>query len=102
MPQVWTLARWEVVPGREDDFVRVWQNLADWTLSEFPSASGTLLRDREQPNVFFSFGPWDDLETAARWRGSDGYEFRIEALRRVLFSFEPHLLDLSAQAGPAT
>jgi hypothetical protein len=30
----------------------------------------TLLRDREQPHRFISFGPWDSLEQIAQWRSS--------------------------------
>lgn len=101
MAEVWTLARWTVVPGREDEFVAAWQELAQWTLTEFPAAKGTLLRDRDEPNVFFSFGPWEDQATAARWRGSEGFRQRIAGLRPLLESFEPHLLDrrLSVEAG---
>jgi hypothetical protein len=66
MPEVWTHSRWTVVSGKEDDFVRAWRDMATWTRSQFPTATGTLLRDRDQPNVFFSFGSWPNLETVAR------------------------------------
>lgn len=93
MAQVWTLARWVVTPGKEAEFVPAWQDLADWTVSEFPAARGTLLRDQDAPNVFVSFGPWRDLEQAQAWRTSDGFGQRVARLREFLNDFQPHLLD---------
>lgn len=50
-----------------------WQDLADWTVAEFPEAQGTLLRDREAPNVFFSLVPgaiWTKPLPGGHQRGS--------------------------------
>ena len=47
--------------GREGDFVKSWEDLADRTKSGFPDETATLLRDRDQPNLFISFGPWESL-----------------------------------------
>jgi quinol monooxygenase YgiN len=100
VPEVWTHGRWTVIPGREDDFAAAWRELADWTGSQFTTAGATLLRDRDQPNVFFSFGPWPDLETVGRWRGSDGFQQRISTIRGLLESFEAHTLDpVAKQSG---
>ena len=65
---VYTLAVWTVLCGREDEFVALWRELAHWTLTRFPNAQGTLLRDRERPNHFVSFGPWENLEVIQEWR----------------------------------
>jgi len=97
MSEVWTLGRWTVMPGKEDDFVRGWRDLARWTRSEFPTATGTLLRDRDQPNVFVSFGRWPDLDAVGQWRGSEGFQQRIATIRQLVESFEPHTLDPAAQ-----
>ena len=100
MPEVWTLGRWTVIPGKEDDFAAAWRELADWTAGQFATAGAMLLRDRDQPNVFFSFGPWPDLETVGQWRGSNGFQQRISVIRGLLESFEPHTLDpVAKQAG---
>jgi quinol monooxygenase YgiN len=93
MPEVWTHGRWTVVSGKEDDFVRAWRDMATWTRSQFPTATGTLLRDRDQPNVFFSFGSWPNLETVGQWRGSEGFQQYIATIRELLESFESHTLD---------
>jgi quinol monooxygenase YgiN len=99
VPEVWTLARWTVVPGREDEFVELWRELGERTLRDFPSARGTLLRDREQPNVFFSFGPWEDEAIVGRWRASPAFQAAQAGMRAMLESFEPHMLDPAATAG---
>jgi quinol monooxygenase YgiN len=99
MSEVWTLARWTTVRGKEDDFVAAWRELAESTLADFPTAQGTLLRDQQQPNVFFSFGPWPDLETVERWRGSEGFKQSSSRMRAFLESFEPHTLDQVVKAG---
>lgn len=100
MVEVWTLVRWVAKPGKEEEFVAAWQDMADWTQTEFPEAQGTLLRDRDESNVFFSFGPWRDLEQAQAWRASDGFQQRVTRIRDLLDSFEPHLLDRVPMAGP--
>lgn len=93
MGEIWTHGTWTVTPGREGDFVRAWEELGNWTVTAFPGAHGTLLRDTERPNVFISFGPWPDRETAARWRASDEFQERLAAIRETLERFEPMLLE---------
>jgi hypothetical protein len=64
---VYTLARWDVVPGKEKEFVAAWSSLGQ-VFSDLvrPPAWGTLLRSQTEPLVFYSFGPWrcqHDIET---------------------------------------
>jgi quinol monooxygenase YgiN len=84
-PQIPTIA--------QDDFVTAWRELAEWTLADFPTAQGTLLRDQQQPNVFFGFGRWPDLDTVGRWRASDRFKQSVAGMREFLESFEPHTLE---------
>ena len=73
--------------------MRLWERLADWTVTAFPGARGMLLRDTERPNVFISFGPWPDCEAAARWRASTEFQDHVAAIRETLELFEPLLLE---------
>lgn len=82
--------------GREDDFVRAWQELADRTKSDFPAEVATLLRDRDQPNVFISFGPWESLEQIEQWRDSETFKQGVGKVRELLDDFAPHTMDLAA------
>lgn len=59
----YTLALWRVKPGCDDDFKRVWvEELAEHFLALNPSARGTLIQSLEDPNLFYSFGPWASME----------------------------------------
>lgn len=93
MSEVWTHATWTVIPGRESEFVSLWGQLGDWTVKAFPGARGTLLRDTDRPNVFISFGPWPDQDTAARWRASAEFHQHVAAIKETLELFEPVLLE---------
>jgi antibiotic biosynthesis monooxygenase (ABM) superfamily enzyme len=92
MHEVWTHGTWTVTPGREADFVRAWEDLGEWTVTAFPGAHGTLLRDSQRPNVFISFGPWPDSETATRWRSSEEFRGHLDRIMETLQRFEPLLL----------
>lgn len=59
---VYTMGIWQAKPGREDEFAAAWWEFAEWTGREFlgvEKTNGTLLRDRDQPGRFVSFGPWE-------------------------------------------
>ena len=99
MGELYTAAIWIVKPGREAEFVALWEKLGERTLEDFPNASGTLLRDRERPQRFMSFGPWESEEEVERWRSSAAFRETVAELRDVLESFEPATWDLAARAG---
>jgi heme-degrading monooxygenase HmoA len=90
----WTHGRWRVKPGREQEFVEAWRELAEWSLKEFPEARGAkLLRDRDQPNRFYSFGVWDSDEAVARWRAHSGFSEAIERMSELIEELEPITAD---------
>ena len=90
----YTHTTWIVKEGREDEFLRLWQQLADWTVTENFAQSAMLLRDVERPNVFVSLGPWHTIEEVERWRLTEGFQERIARLESVLERFEPTTLEL--------
>jgi heme-degrading monooxygenase HmoA len=94
---VYTLGIWTVKNGREADFVDAWRNVADRTKSDFPEETATLLRDRDQPNRFISFGPWESLEQIEHWRSSETFTQGVGAIRPMLDDFEAHTMDLAAE-----
>jgi hypothetical protein len=93
MAPIWTHGVWTVKPGREDEFVRGWQEMARAGLSAFEAVEPPrLLRDLDRPNVFVSFGPWPSAEEVDRVRNAMGPRF--DALEQeVLESFQPSTLD---------
>jgi heme-degrading monooxygenase HmoA len=96
---VYTLGIWLVKPGREDDFVQAWRDLAIRTQAEFPEAKAVLMRDRDVRNRFISTGPWESPEQVERWRASAAFTQGYEVMREMLEHFEPHTLDEAATIG---
>lgn len=100
MTSVWTHGRWTVKPGREDEFVRAWSDLARAAVAEFGvSSPPTLLRDRDHPNVFLGFGAWPDLQTLRRFHDSELVAERALALDDLMTFGEASLLDEVALDG---
>jgi quinol monooxygenase YgiN len=98
MGQPYTHGVWTVKPGREEQFVAAWTELAEWSFREVPgSVWAKLLRDSSTPNRFISFGPWEDLDAIDRWRAHPGWQERVQRLRELLEGFEPSTLELVAE-----
>jgi heme-degrading monooxygenase HmoA len=91
---VFTHGTWVAKPGREAEFVTAWTAFAEWTTSVYPGSRGTLLRDREEPRRFVSFGPWPSSEAAESWRAQPEFQRRVVEIRECPESFEPRTLDL--------
>jgi hypothetical protein len=90
---VWTSGRWVVRDGLEEDFTVAWGEFARWSVEEFPGGRAWLLRDRDDPSVFVSVGPWPDDDVIQMWRNSLGFRERIGHLRDLIESFVPETLD---------
>jgi len=102
MPQPYTFGVWIVKPGREEDFVAGWREMAEWTAANAPGAGiGRLLQDEDQPSRFISIGPWDDKEAIAVWRSQLGFQERVGKLRDMLETFTPANLELRAEVAAA-
>ena len=100
MAEPFTHGIWQVQPGRSDEFIAAWTAFADWTLQNAPGAGwGKLLRDVDDPNRFFTFGPWADLEAIAAWRKLPGWGERVGRIRAMLLSFQPATLELLVERG---
>jgi heme-degrading monooxygenase HmoA len=92
MGRIWTHGVWTVKPGREEDFIEAWSAMARGAIGEFgPPESPHLLRERERPNVFRSFGWWEDAETVERFRAY--IRPHLENIRDLTESIEFFALD---------
>jgi heme-degrading monooxygenase HmoA len=102
MSKPYTFGVWIVKPGREDDFVAGWREMAEWTAANVPGAGiGRLLQDEDQPTRFISIGPWDDKDAIAVWRSQLGFQERVGRLREMLETFTPANLELRAEVAAA-
>ena len=93
MANVWTHGTWIVKLGSEVAFVEAWTRLAR-SSSERPEIGRPfLLRDRERPNVFKSFGSFRSIEDIEAFRSSDVFREAVAETQPLLESFEPMTLD---------
>ena len=90
MPGIWTHGVWTVKDGRADEFVAGWCELVAIGLRH-GGEEPKLLRDRERPNVFRSFGRWPGLEAVQRFRKEIGP--RVGAMNELIESAEAVTLD---------
>ena len=102
MSQPYTYGVWIVRPGREEDFVAGWRELADWTAANAPGAgSARLLQDERQPSRFISIALWDDEDAIAAARSQLGFQERVGRLRALLETYTPATLELRAEVAAA-
>jgi quinol monooxygenase YgiN len=103
MADVYTLGEWRAKAGSEAAFVAAWRELGEWTEATVPGNTwAKLLRDRDDPQRFVSFGPWTDDDAVARWRGHPGFQERVAGIQQLLVSFLPHRMGVAAESGVAT
>jgi quinol monooxygenase YgiN len=81
---VYSSGDWHVKPGREQEFVDAWRELARWSLAEFDPGWGKLLRDKEDPTHFISIGEWPDDQVIEAWRASEGFKQRMGEIRQLV------------------
>ena len=100
MTTPYTSGIWKVKPGRADDFVAAWTELADWTLANVPGARwAKLLCDHDDDHRFVSLGPWENLEAIDEWRSLPGFAERVGRIRELLEGFEPATLEVVVERG---
>lgn len=90
MSKAYTLATYRVVPGKEDEFVKVWNDLAA-TFSSLPNPPywGTLIRSTSDPTLFHSFGPWGDADDVAAMRENSSAGAAFQAIQSLCLEMTP-------------
>jgi len=97
-----THGRWLVHAGQESAFVSAWEEFVAWATAELPGGPwAILLRDRDNPRQFFSFGPWVSLDTIADFRSRPQFSDFQGQVRPMLESVEVFSLDVAAHGGDA-
>jgi quinol monooxygenase YgiN len=92
---VWTHGRWIVKPGREDESLAALGGVAAAVQKEMDVPRPTVLRDRDQPNRFLTFGRWESIEAIERFR--EVALPKIAEMQDLLEGFEIFTLD---EVGP--
>ena len=58
----YTLAFWKVKENNRLEFIDLWKKeLSSAFIEVNPYAIGTLIQSLDNPNIFYSFGPWSNL-----------------------------------------
>ena len=96
----YTLALWRVKEGREEEFVQAWKgDLADFFLGlPNPAGPGTLIRSVEDPQLFYSFGPWRSLEDIREMRSNPRTPEMIGKLAALCEEAKPGTFQVVATA----
>ena len=98
--KAYTLARWVVKEGAESEFIDVWSNkLAPAIRAVNPGARGTLVRSVDEPRLFYSFGPWRDLQEAGKVRTDPQVTEALTSIRRLCAEASPGAFEVVAQVG---
>ena len=93
--QLYTSGLWSVRPGKEADFIRAWEQFAQWTSEHQPGVGdGRLLQDPEHPDKFLSFGPWESAERIAEWRSRPEFAAFVTTARELCEDIQPRTLKL--------
>ncbi len=99
--EAYTLALWRVKPGQEEAFLRAWrEDLAAYFLSLPGVMGGTLLRSVEEPNLFYSFGPWRSLEDIHAMRADPRTPGVMGKLRELCVEATPGVYERVLTIGP--
>lgn len=85
---------WSVKAGHEEDFTALWQAMSDWAATVFAGAHGRLLRDRDRPGRFISFGEWPDEADLTAWRARPEFGEYVGKMREHLDDFMPGTFDV--------
>jgi quinol monooxygenase YgiN len=93
MAQIRTQGTYKVKPGCANEFVRGWRELARHAVEKFGVTPPTILRDREDPNLYVTFGVWASVDTLEGFHSSAFVTERASALDDLLDSAEARVLD---------
>ncbi len=86
----YTLATYRVKNGREDDFISVWNELAETFVNlPNPPIACTLIRSRADRSLFYSFGPWRSHDDIAAMRANPAAGAMFGKLRELCDELTP-------------
>lgn len=82
--EVYTLGVWRVKEGEQTEFVEAWKQLGrHFEDLPNPPGEGTLLQSIDDPQQFYSFGPWRTLEDVQQMRSHPDTPEQINRLMQL-------------------
>jgi hypothetical protein len=72
----YTHALWHVKEGEAAEFIAAWEDFgkALSLVPDSPPVKGTLIQSLSNPDIFYSFGPWESLEHIEAMRSDPGVQ----------------------------
>lgn len=97
---VYTLGVWRVKPGQGPAFIKAWEALGIIfkRLPKPPTGKGTLIQSLTDSSLFYSFGPWQDLEDIQEMRGNPDAVEGIGSLRELCLEGSPGTFRVVAES----
>ncbi len=97
---IYTLGIWTVRPGKESEFIRAWQDFAQWTKDHQDGAKdAVLVRDVMDSRRFMSFGPWRDARAAEAWRKTPEFRNAFARFKELCSDIQPNTLECVVSVG---
>jgi hypothetical protein len=98
---VYTMGRWRVPPEQQAAFIAAWHALGTVfrNLSHPPIGHGVLVQSVDEPDLFYSFGPWQSLADIEAMRQHADAQAALAALRAYCSEATAGAYRLVAQEG---
>jgi hypothetical protein len=81
---IYTLGVWRVKEGKQDQFVEAWKRLGRvFHNLPHPPGEGTLVQSLDEPQQFYSFGPWRTLDDVLAMRSDPDARREIGTLMEL-------------------
>ena len=95
---IYSVGIWTAKEGREDEFLRRWEESCDSLVLDYPELRFRLLRDQSDPRRFVSLTEgWRTPEQVDEVRELPSYQDSMSALWRVLESGEQSTFELAVE-----
>jgi len=79
--EYYTFNLWKIKDGNLEEFLRIWEKeLAHEFIKLNPYSKITLIQSLDNPNIFYSFGPWIKLSQMQAARSNEKYRLAISKL----------------------
>jgi len=86
----YTLAFWQIKKNNIEEFIKIWETeLAPAFIEVNPYAIGTLIQSLDNPDMFYSFGPWSDLTLMQNARANEKVRSVISKLASLCEEARP-------------
>lgn len=95
----YTHALWHIKEGKVNEFIGAWKRFGI-TLAQIPGAppaQGTLIQSLSDPMIFYSFGPWENIEDINAMRSNENVRKALSEIVELCQEAKPGNYKVVAQ-----